>query len=420
MAMDSDFVVTSRRLVPAPVVYSARRFQIWHPGQCRRHGIRLARPMVVSEVHGTVRTASLTWIATAIVLSVMATLLVTQAWRVDAAPGDEESSFVPVTPCRLFDFRAGADNVGPRSTPLGQGESNVYTQRVRGANGNCVIPPDATAISMNVTIANPTSQSNLRVFPADVGTPTASNLNWLEGQSPTPNKVDVKLSSDGMIKLYNHAGSVDVLADVVGYYTNSALQDLASSVAGLESSLEAANAKIEEAEAKTTANELLIEQSLARVEVLEDAQPFTLHGTGSLPSISAPTCPNRRNLVKICRRSSRGHRECACQRIRPGRQYGRGSRSLCDYDWHIRCEFGHPDSRIADSVGQLPRTRGSHVVLGRGRHHDRVQAALLRAEWVDLDRWSFHDCHLHSGALNAGACTLLRRSNIARFPNERR
>jgi hypothetical protein len=87
---------------------------------------------------------------------------------------------------------------------------------------------------MNVTIVSPTAQSNLRLFPANVSTPTASNLNWLAGQSPTPNKVDVKLSGDGKIKLYNHAGTVHVLADVVGYYTNSTLQELEKRLAAVE------------------------------------------------------------------------------------------------------------------------------------------------------------------------------------------
>jgi hypothetical protein len=77
----------------------------------------------------------------------------------------------------------------------------VHTQNVTGTNGDCNIPSDAVGVAMNVTIVSPTAQSNLRVFPADIATPNASNLNWLPGQSPTPNKVDVKLSPDGKIKL---------------------------------------------------------------------------------------------------------------------------------------------------------------------------------------------------------------------------
>ena len=68
----------------------------------------------------------------------------------------------------------------------------MYTQPVTGKVGNCVgIPSDANAVSMNVTIVSPTARPNLRAFPSDVATPTASNLNLLPGQSPTPNKVDV-------------------------------------------------------------------------------------------------------------------------------------------------------------------------------------------------------------------------------------
>jgi hypothetical protein len=182
--------------------------------------------MGVSAMDETIRAKTAVWFATAVVLSVFATLLVSQQWRADAAPGDTDSTYAPIANCRLFDFRSGGHNVGPKATPLGAGESNVYVQSVRGANGDCNIPSDAVGVAMNVTIVNPTAQSNLRVFPADISTPNASNLNWLAGQSPTPNKVDVKLSTTGEIKLYNHAGTVNVLADVVGYYTDKSLKEL--------------------------------------------------------------------------------------------------------------------------------------------------------------------------------------------------
>jgi hypothetical protein len=129
--------------------------------------------------------------------------------------------FVPMVPCRLFDTRPGADiNVGPRATPLGPSE--VYTQQVAGNNGRCSVPTDATAISMNVTAVGGTSSGYLTVYPADATErPQASNLNWAAGAPAVPNKVDVKLSSaTGAINLFNFAGTVDVLADVVGYYAD--------------------------------------------------------------------------------------------------------------------------------------------------------------------------------------------------------
>jgi len=169
------------------------------------------------------------WFTTGVVLTLFATLLVFSEWRADAAPGDADTTFVPVAPCRLFDTRPGELPNGGKKSPLGAGESNVMLQKVTGSVGDCVgIPSDAKAVAMNVTIVGPTAQSNLRVFPADVQTPNASNLNWLAGQSPTPNKVDVKLSAAGEIKLYNHAGTVNVLADVVGYYSSKSLKELAA------------------------------------------------------------------------------------------------------------------------------------------------------------------------------------------------
>ena len=187
----------------------------------------------------TLRIRSIVWFASGAVLTLFATVLVMQTWTADAAPGDTDSTFVPTSPCRLFDYRAAPDTVGPRSTPLGAGETHI--QQVTGSNGNCsgplAIPSDAVAVALNVTAVNPTAQSNLRVFPADLATvPTVSNLNFSAGQKPVPNKVDVKLSPDGKIKLFNFAGTVSVVGDVVGYYTNSTLKELVAKIAVLEAS----------------------------------------------------------------------------------------------------------------------------------------------------------------------------------------
>ncbi|MEO1059757.1 MAG: hypothetical protein AAFY28_22870, partial [Actinomycetota bacterium] len=75
------------------------------------------------------------------------------AWRVDAAPGDSDATFVPTAGCRAFDYRPAPNQVGPRSEPLGAGE--VFTQQITGGVGECVgelaIPADAVGVAMNVT-----------------------------------------------------------------------------------------------------------------------------------------------------------------------------------------------------------------------------------------------------------------------------
>ena len=130
----------------------------------------------------------------------------------------ERLVYFPMTPCRLLDTRPAPDNVGPRATAVAGHET--YTQTVIGTNGNCTVPVDARAVAMNVTIANGTADSYLTVWPSDAAQPVASNLNWPAGSGPIPNKVDVKLSADGRISLFNNGGTVNVLGDIVGYYAD--------------------------------------------------------------------------------------------------------------------------------------------------------------------------------------------------------
>ena len=135
----------------------------------------------------------------------------------------ERAVYVPIAPCRVFDTRPGTDNVGPRNTPLGPGDTFVAT--VRGTNGNCTIPTDAVGLTMNVAIINPSTASFLTVFPADAPRPLAANANWVAGQPPLSNAVTADISADGKIAFYNLAGTVDVAADIVGYYIDHTHDD---------------------------------------------------------------------------------------------------------------------------------------------------------------------------------------------------
>lgn len=122
---------------------------------------------------------------------------------------------VDIAPCRLTDMRA-ATQVGPRSTPLGAGEQ--YDVAAHGANGNCNIPSEAIALSLNVTALNATADTFVTVFPKDEPQPLTSNLNLVPGQAPTPNAVTTGLDNAGMFSLFNAFGTTDVIVDVNGYY----------------------------------------------------------------------------------------------------------------------------------------------------------------------------------------------------------
>lgn len=191
----------------------------------------------------TLRVRSVVWFVLGVVVAALVGSALA-AGSAGAAPGDTDATFVPTAPCRLFDFRPGAEPADGKKTPLAAGEANVHTQQVTGNVGDCVVPPEAVSVSMNVTIAGPTARSHLRVFPADEATPNASSLNWLPGQAPTPNKVDVKLSPDGKFKLFNFDGTVNVLADVVGYYTDSSLTEIDQRLLALQGRVDALEAKL--------------------------------------------------------------------------------------------------------------------------------------------------------------------------------
>lgn len=184
------------------------------------------------------------WIIFGVALALVIPTASTARTFVEASPGDEDATFVPVTPCRLFDTRPVPATVGLRSSPLAAQDTHV--QQVTGDNGKCAgIPSVATAVSLNVTIANPTAVSFLTVFPADVSVPPlSSNLNWTATSSPTPNKVDVKLSPDGKLKFFNNAGTVNLIADVVGYYTPASLTELAADVGALETRIAALESSV--------------------------------------------------------------------------------------------------------------------------------------------------------------------------------
>ncbi|QUQ68573.1 PKD domain-containing protein [Kutzneria sp. CA-103260] len=113
--------------------------------------------------------------------------------------------FTPLAPSRLLDTREGSGSVG-------SGESRAL--RVAGVGG---VPADATAVVLNVTVADGTADSYLTVFPGGTARPAVSNLSFGAG-GIVQNQVIVPVGADGTIDFFNHLGTVDVIADVFGYF----------------------------------------------------------------------------------------------------------------------------------------------------------------------------------------------------------
>jgi hypothetical protein len=121
-------------------------------------------------------------------------------------PAQSGLPFKALTPSRLLDTRTNGGPVGPGS---------VRTVKVTGKNG--VPASNVGAVVLNVTVTEPTAPGYITVYPAGQSPPTASNLNFVPGQS-IANLVTAKVGANGSVSIFNFAGSTQVLFDVVGYF----------------------------------------------------------------------------------------------------------------------------------------------------------------------------------------------------------
>lgn len=128
-----------------------------------------------------------------------------------ASTSSAGAQFHALAPVRVFDTRTGDGGV-----PVGPvGADATLDVTIGGTHG---VPLDATAVVLNVTVVGGTTSSFLTAWPTGAVRPTASVLNWTNADA-TPNGVTVPLGTAGKVSFYNKSGTVNVLADVAGYFT---------------------------------------------------------------------------------------------------------------------------------------------------------------------------------------------------------
>lgn len=134
--------------------------------------------------------------------------------------------FAPTEPSRILETRPSEGVIGPRSTKVGAGEFVDLTVRgtlPKAGGGTVSVPSDAAAVVLNVTATGATSGTDIRVYPkpADGSFPEVSNLNLRRGQTAA-NLVTVAVGEGGQVRLRNEGGTVDLIADIAGYYSATA------------------------------------------------------------------------------------------------------------------------------------------------------------------------------------------------------
>lgn len=130
-------------------------------------------------------------------------------------------TFVPVQPVRVLDTR-NALGVATTSAIAAGGTVNV---KIAGANG---LPSGISAIVANVTVVAPQAAGHVTAWPGGSAMPTASNLNYVAGQT-VPNQIVVGVGADGSVNLFIHAQG-HLLLDVTGYFPAGASANLTPQV----------------------------------------------------------------------------------------------------------------------------------------------------------------------------------------------
>ena len=155
---------------------------------------------------------------------------------VSAAPGVAESTVVMVTPARVLDSR-DPNNLGlPGPFVSAVSQKLKVTGAIPTSGGvTTVVPAGATGVLLNVTAASPAAAGFVSIRPGDAsGAPLTSSLNVEAGRN-VPNAVQVALPTTGAnagqiditYDAYGTDGpSTDLLIDIVGYLTNTGLQEL--------------------------------------------------------------------------------------------------------------------------------------------------------------------------------------------------
>jgi alpha-tubulin suppressor-like RCC1 family protein len=120
------------------------------------------------------------------------------------------TDFHPIAPVRVLDTRDGTGGVSGAVAAGG-----VITINLSGQVPDSTYP--STSVVLNVTVTDATASTYVTVFPAGDTVPTASTVNVPAGQTRA-NLVTVA-PRNGEVSFYNRFGSVDLVADLEGYYT---------------------------------------------------------------------------------------------------------------------------------------------------------------------------------------------------------
>jgi hypothetical protein len=125
-------------------------------------------------------------------------------------PAAGQFATVPIT--RALDTRYGTGGVPVQPVPA----AGTVTFPVAGVFG---VPSDAQSVVLDINAVSPTAKGFLTVYDLDAGDPGVASVGLRAGTG-TNQTATVPVSSAGTVSVTNHsAGTTNVTASIVGYYT---------------------------------------------------------------------------------------------------------------------------------------------------------------------------------------------------------
>lgn len=126
---------------------------------------------------------------------------------------EDGTEYYTLTPCRIIDTR---NPFGPNGGPaLDDGTTRSF------ALDQCGVPTGAAAVSVNVTVVEPTAAGFLRIYPTGITPPTVSTINFTAGVTRANNAIlDLNRTIQGNVDVQTvmPGGATHFVLDVTGYF----------------------------------------------------------------------------------------------------------------------------------------------------------------------------------------------------------
>lgn len=130
-----------------------------------------------------------------------------------------EQLFVPITPCRIVDTRAGGGKLAANSA------RSFYVSGATGFSGQggkstgCDIPVGATGVAVSLTTTQASASGRIVAYPSGVTTPNSTMLSYTSTANATSTPtVALTPGTARQMTVKSFSASTHLVIDVLGYY----------------------------------------------------------------------------------------------------------------------------------------------------------------------------------------------------------